>query len=166
MQPDREHIAARWIIEQDASAFSDEQRTELAQWLMSDIDNCIAYVSIVRAWRKVAILRRGSVPLMYGKHNDDDKLPVAPDAVDAEMLVKTVGAVISRVRLGKGWSRERLAAHLKISWINLRRVERGRPPSLTTFIAIARALETLPSDLLSLAERFGTSLVEPVKKGR
>src|SRR5262245_58886215 len=66
VERDCEHIAARWLIEQHDAEFSDEQRDELARWLVSNIDNCIAYLKLVRAWRRMALLRRGQLPMPYG----------------------------------------------------------------------------------------------------
>jgi hypothetical protein len=63
---DREKIAARWLIEQDDPSFTDDQRDELARWLVQSVENCRAYLRLVRAWRKVALLRRTQTPIMYG----------------------------------------------------------------------------------------------------
>ncbi len=65
-QADRESIAARWLIEQDGPAFSDEQRDALARWLVESVENCRTYLRLVRAWRRTVLLRRNETPLVYG----------------------------------------------------------------------------------------------------
>ena len=65
-QANRESIAARWLIEQDDPEFSDEQRDALARWLVGSVENCSAYLRLVRAWRRTALLHRNEMPLVYG----------------------------------------------------------------------------------------------------
>ena len=66
-QSERESIAARWLIEQDDPDFSDEQREELARWLMQSVENCSSYLRLVRAWRWTVLLRRDETPVIYRK---------------------------------------------------------------------------------------------------
>jgi len=55
----REHIAARWVIEQAGDSFSDEQREKLARWLAASKENCAEYLRLVRAWYWTLSIFRG-----------------------------------------------------------------------------------------------------------
>jgi ribosome-binding protein aMBF1 (putative translation factor) len=163
---DREKIAARWLIEQDDPTFSDDQRDELARWLVQSVENCRAYLRLVRAWRKVALLRRTQTPIMYGPTSGSTarvSALLAPrsrrkrkgvEAFDLRLINKSFGAVLRANRLEQGLTQERLAAKSGVNRSYLSRIEAGSvSPTLTVVFRLSDALKIAPSVLISCSER-------------
>jgi ribosome-binding protein aMBF1 (putative translation factor) len=163
---DREKIAARWLIEQDDPSFTDDQRDELARWLVQSVENCRAYLRLVRAWRKVALLRRTQTPIMYGPTSGSAarvSAMVAPrgrrkrkdsEAFDLRLINKNFGAVLRANRLDQGITQERLAMKSGVNRSYLSRIEAGRvSPTLTVVFRLSEALKVVPSVLISRSER-------------
>ena len=164
-QVDREQTAARWLIEQDDPSFSDEQRDELARWLVQSVENCRAYLRLVRAWRKVALLRRTQTPIMYGPKSASTarvSALLAPrgrrkrkgfEAFDLRLINKNFGAVLRANRLEQGLTQERLAAKSGVNRSYLSRIEAGSvSPTLTVVFRLSDALKVAPSALISRSE--------------
>jgi transcriptional regulator with XRE-family HTH domain len=57
-----------------------------------------------------------------------------------------------RLRVAKGWSRERLAGEAGLSLATVERIEQGRTPQVTTAVKIATALDVSIADLFPVAE--------------
>ena len=162
-QTDRDHLAARWLIEQHDTEFSDEQRAELAHWLVADIENCIAYLRHVRAWRQLAIMKRGAVPIVYGRRpGEEDRaralLGVTTDPPPALQTADDAGAIFGElvriVRKGKNWSRETLSREAGVSKRYIDRLESGYvSPTLSRQLQIARGFKLRASDFVVLVER-------------
>ena len=57
------------------------------------------------------------------------------------MATERVITEVERLRLAKGWSREKLAVETGLAFATIERIESGRrTPQLTTAVKIARAL--------------------------
>jgi plasmid maintenance system antidote protein VapI len=157
-QPDRERIAARWLIEQDDPHFSGEQREELARWLMESIENCHAYLRLVRAWRWTALLYRDATPVVYTKRRAE------PEGAEGRTGSRQVSSRKARIdrrfggllrdhRVAKGLTQTELAARAGMDRVYISGVEAGtRTLTLTTTFLLARALGVSPSRLLSRLE--------------
>lgn len=60
-----------------------------------------------------------------------------------------IGATVSRLRVAKGWNRERLAVESDLSIATVNRLENDqRTPTLDTVLQVARALEVSVDELL------------------
>jgi XRE family transcriptional regulator, regulator of sulfur utilization len=163
-QADREHIAARWLIEQDDPSFSDEQREELARWLVESVDNCSAYLRLVHAWRKTALLRRSDQPVTYGRRKSSSAVKRVPKSagkrgasttVDPAILNQRFGTLIRDNRKAHGWTQDTLAAKAKVDRSYLSQLEMGHvSPTLMMMFRISRALKITTSELLSQLERL------------
>ncbi len=67
---------------------------------------------------------------------------------------KAFGIIISRLRISKGITQERLAAFADIARSHLTALENGKKVArLDTFFRIAQALEISPTDLMRLTEQ-------------
>jgi ferric-dicitrate binding protein FerR (iron transport regulator) len=154
-QSERESIAARWLIAQDDPAFSDPQREELARWLMQSIDNCDAYLQLVRAWRWTAILYRGEAPLVYDKRRREEKGTASRQTSSRTGSIdRGFGSLLRAHREELGLSQAELAARTGMRSSEISRLETGaRTLTLTSTYVIARALEISPSRLVSELEK-------------
>lgn len=167
--PDREQIATRWLIEQHNPEFSDERRDELARWLVSNIDNCIAYVKLVRAWRRLSLLRRGQLPMPYGSRPYVREKPGSPHrkkvlvaAGDPALVTRAFGKALGDHRRARQMTQKALATRTKLAASYISKLESGRAsPSLGSIALLARALGMMPSELLDDFER----VLEAMKKG-
>lgn len=83
---------------------------------------------------------------------------VLKNAVDAFGLGRTpqdrlrerLGHAIKMLRVARGWSLKDLATHTKLSVSQISAIERGANlPSIESFLAISRAFERKPSEILS-----------------
>jgi ferric-dicitrate binding protein FerR (iron transport regulator) len=153
---DRESIAARWLIEQDDPDFSDAQREELARWLMQSIENCNAYLQLVRAWRWTALLYRSEAPLMYGKHSTEGEGATSKRLSSRKgSLDRRFGSLLRAHREERGLSQAELAARAGMRSSEISRLEMGaRSLTLTSTYVLARALEISPSRLVSELEKI------------
>jgi plasmid maintenance system antidote protein VapI len=160
-QPDRERIAARWLIEQDDPHFSGEQREELARWLMESIENCHAYLRLVRAWRWTALLYRDATPVVYTKRRVQREGAAAGSRQPSSQqgssrqgkIDRQFGSLLRAHREAKGLSQSELAARAGLRAVEISRLETGaRTLTLTTTYVLARALGIAPSRLVSRLE--------------
>ena len=73
---------------------------------------------------------------------------------ESRTLAQAFGAEITRLRLDKGWSQQKLADTLGYTERYLGQLERGvKSPTLRTLADIAEAFATKPSVILRAAER-------------
>jgi ferric-dicitrate binding protein FerR (iron transport regulator) len=154
-QSEREAIAARWLIEQDDPDFSDEQREELARWLMQSVENCDTYVRLVRAWRWTVLLYRDEAPLVYDKRETKSAdTPANRRPSRKGSLDRRFGSLLRARREEKGQTQAELAARSGMRPSEISQIEMGtRALTLTSTYVLARALEIAPSRLVSQLEK-------------
>jgi XRE family transcriptional regulator, regulator of sulfur utilization len=161
---EREHTAARWLIDMDDTAFSDQQLTALRRWLRESDENCDTYLRLLRSMRRTLLLRRSDLPLMYGTR----RMPASRTerrlssgspkrepkwAIPVEQVNKRLGEVVRELRQAKGWSQDMLATEARVTRGYLGRLEKGLPsPTVTVLVKISRALEVPASVLLKEME--------------
>jgi ribosome-binding protein aMBF1 (putative translation factor) len=163
-QSDRDHIAARWLIEQDDPEFSDQQRAELARWLVGDIENCVAYLRLVHAWRKTALLSRHEMPVSRSRRSPasegshtvpgETRARVRPADPHAATVDKVFGKILRSARRAKGWSQEKLAIEAQLTKSYIARLESGRVSvTLTVLFQVAGAIGVSASEFVVEVER-------------
>ncbi len=73
---------------------------------------------------------------------------------ESRTLGEAVGAELTRLRVARGWSQQKLADALGYTERYIGQLERGvKSPTLRTLADIAQALSTKPSNILRAAER-------------
>jgi ferric-dicitrate binding protein FerR (iron transport regulator) len=156
-QSEREKIAARWLIEQDDPDFSDQQRAELARWLMQSMENCETYVRMVRVWRWTVLLYQDEEPLVYEKRRSKNagastgagKRPPRRASFD-----RAFGSLLRARREEQGLSQADLAKRAGMRASEISEIETGaRTLTLTSTYLLARALEMAASRLMSQLEK-------------
>jgi DNA-binding XRE family transcriptional regulator len=164
-QSDRDHTAARWLIEQDDPAFSDEQRAELARWLVGDVENCVAYLRLVHAWRRTALLSRHEIPVFHGPRSPTSEgshaLPrettrarARPADLDAAKVNEVFGKILRSARHAKGWSQQKLAIEAQLAKSYVAQLERGRvSANLAVLFKVAGAIGVSASEFVVEVER-------------
>ena len=158
---ERERIAARWLIDMDDTAFTDQQLVDLRRWLRESDENCDTYLRLLRSMRRTLLLRRNELPLMHGTRRtpanraeprSSDDVPPPPDAkwvIPVARVSQRLGEVVRELRQAKGWSQETLAAEAQIARTYLGRLEKGLPsPTVTVLVKISRALDVPASVLM------------------
>jgi hypothetical protein len=131
---DLESQAARFLIEQDNPEFSDEQRRELAAWLMTSEAHCHAYLRIVRDWRWNVVLYPGA---------------------RSTAINRLLGNTLRLCREEKRLSVEEVARKAKcFSLEEIRRFENGVDElTLQGVMTLAPALQIAPSRLAAKLEQ-------------
>ncbi len=73
---------------------------------------------------------------------------------ESRTLGEAVGAELTRLRVARGWSQQKLADALGYTERYIGQLERGvKSPTLRTIADIAQAFSTTPSNILRAAER-------------
>jgi transcriptional regulator with XRE-family HTH domain len=73
---------------------------------------------------------------------------------ESRTLGEAVGAELTRLRVVRGWSQQKLADELGYTERYIGQLERGtKSPTLRTIADIAEAFSTMPSTILRAAER-------------
>ena len=73
---------------------------------------------------------------------------------ESRTLGEAVGAELTRLRVARGWSQQKLADELGYTERYIGQLERGtKSPTLRTIADIAEAFSTKPSAILRAAER-------------
>ena len=73
---------------------------------------------------------------------------------ESRTLGEAVGAELTRLRVARGWSQQKLADELGYTERYIGQLERGtKSPTLRTIADIAGAFSTMPSTVLRAAER-------------
>ena len=73
---------------------------------------------------------------------------------ESRTLGEAVGAELTRLRVERGWSQQKLADKLGYTERYIGQLERGtKSPTLRTIIDIAEVFQTVPSAILRAAER-------------
>jgi len=73
---------------------------------------------------------------------------------ESRTLAQAFGAELTRLRLDRGWSQQKLADALGYTERYIGQLERGsKSPTLRTIADIAEAFSTQPSKILQAAER-------------
>jgi HTH-type transcriptional regulator / antitoxin HipB len=151
-QPDREGIAARWLIEQDDPAFSDRQREQLARWLMESFENLQAYLELVSAWRWTLVLYRDEAPVVYEKRRKSGDA-AATSSTTRSLIDRRFGSVLRVLREARGFSQSELAMRAGMRVGEIDRLEAGtRSLTLPTTYVLAGALGVSASRLVSELE--------------
>ena len=73
---------------------------------------------------------------------------------ESRTLAQAFGAELTRLRVDKGWSQQKLADALGYTERYIGQLERGtKSPTLRTIADLAEAFQTVPSTILRAAER-------------
>lgn len=84
---------------------------------------------------------------------------------ESRTLAQAFGAEITRLRLARGWSQQKLADALGYTERYIGQLERGvKSPTLRTLADIAQAFSTRPSIILRAAERRQDNAAKPRPK--
>ena len=74
---------------------------------------------------------------------------------ESRTLGEAVGAELTRLRVARGWSQQKLADELGYTERHIGQLERGtKSPTLRTIADIAEVFSTMPSTILGAAERL------------
>jgi len=74
---------------------------------------------------------------------------------ESRTLGEAVGAELTRLRVARGWSQQKLADQLGYTERYIGQLEHGtKSPTLRTIADIAEAFSTMPSTILRAAERL------------
>ena len=74
---------------------------------------------------------------------------------ESRTLGEAVGAELTRLRVARGWSQQKLADELGYTERYIGQLERGtKSPTLRTIADIAEVFSTMPSTILGAAERL------------
>jgi transcriptional regulator with XRE-family HTH domain len=89
-----------------------------------------------------------------GNHEGVPKQIGADKERESRTLGEAVGAEITRLRVARGWSQQKLADELGYTERYIGQLERGtKSPTLRTIADIAEAFSTKPSMILRAAEQ-------------
>jgi hypothetical protein len=154
----------RWLIEQDRPDFLAGGVQELAGWMRAHIDNCRAYLDVVRETRWPRALHRtevrdpngGPVPELRKRPHVKRRskrprlrMPPSPSALDREF-----GTAVRAKRESLGLSVGELAKNTGMRSSNVAALEEGRYElPLIWMYVVCRALKTAPSRIIAKVEK-------------